>query len=92
MTHLDRELDDEELYFLLLTVSWRPFRDLPRPFLLEARVLLLAMPSPWMLSVGDAVLLRLLLLVARGPLVQWEQHQLGEFGRCSSVGVTHLIW
>lgn len=96
------------LYFLLLAfTSCKLFLDLPRPFLLEAEVFEVGVvPSPATLLLGEDVLLRLLLLLlllmlvdvvvvvvaARGPLVQWEQHQLGDMGRCSRGGVVQLTW
>lgn len=60
-------------------------------------------PSPATLLLGEDALLRLLLLLlagvddgvmvaARGPLVQWEQHQLGDTGRCSKGGEVQLTW
>lgn len=104
---LEHELEDEVLYFLLLAfTSCKLFRDLPRPFLLEAEVFEVGVvPSPVTLLLGEDVILRLLLLLlfmlvdvvvvvvaARGPLVQWEQHQLGDMGRCSRGGVVQLTW
>ena len=106
-SYLEHELEDEVLYFLLLAfTSCKLFLDLPRPFLLEAEVLEVGVvPSPVTLLLGEDVLLRLLLLllllilvdvvvvvVARGPLVQWEQHQLGDMGLCSRGGVVQLTW
>lgn len=59
-------------------------------------------PSPATLLLGEDVLLRLLLLfvdvdevvtvAVRGPLVQWEQHQLGDMGLCSKGGEVQLTW
>lgn len=105
---LEHELEDEVLYFLLLAfTSCKLFLDLPRPFLLEAEVFEVGVvPSPATLLLGEDVLLRLLLLLlllfvdvdevvtvaARGPLVQWEQHQLGDMGRCSKGGEVQLTW